>query len=145
VPEQQESSAQIETTVAVQPMFRAMKEDGDGYPATGSSSRTLGVRIDDPSRDILVALNGTVSPGTGGMSVALDTAHNLPKHRLPKSLGGEGRDPVFKMSSAAVSASLVVRSDRYPHALVEPADVCLFAHYEKNLWGTRLSWSNLHD
>lgn len=79
------------------------------------------------------------------MSVALDAAQNLPKHRLPKSLGGEGRDPVFKMSSAALPASLLVRTDRYPHALVEPATVCLFDHYEKNLWGTRVSWSIAHD
>jgi hypothetical protein len=77
------------------------------------------------------------------MSVALDAAQNLPKPRLPKSLGGEGRDPVFRMSSAALPASLLVRPDRYPHALVEPAAVCLFEQYEKNLWGTRLSWSNV--
>ncbi|SPF46302.1 conserved hypothetical protein [Candidatus Sulfopaludibacter sp. SbA4] len=122
-----------------------MKEDRDGHPLTGSSSRTLGVRIDGPSRDILVALDGTVSPGTGGMSVALDAAQNLPKHRLPKSLGGEGRDPVFKMPSAALPASLLVRTDRHPHAFVEPAVVCLFEHYKNNLWGTRVSWSNAHD
>ena len=57
---------------------------------------------------------------------------------LPKSLGGEGRDPVFTMSSVALPASLLVRPDRYPHAFVEPAAVCLFEQYEKNLWGTRL-------
>jgi hypothetical protein len=131
--------------VAAQPMFRAMKADRDGYATTGRSSRALGVRIDGPSRDILVALDGTVSPETGGMSVALDAAQNLSKHRLPKSLGGEGRDPVFKMSSAVLAASLMVRSDRYPHAFVEPAAVCLFEEYEKNLWGTRLLWSNVHD
>jgi hypothetical protein len=79
------------------------------------------------------------------MSVALDAAQNLPKHRLPKSLGGEGRDPVFKMSSAALPTSLLVRPDRYPHAFTEPAVVCLFEHYEKNLWGTRVSWGNAHD
>jgi len=135
----------MEAVVAAPPIFRAMKEDRDGYPITGSSSRTLGVRIDGPSRDILVAMDGTVSPGTGGMSVALDAAQNLPKHRLPKSLGGEGRDPVFKIWSGALPASLLVRPDRYPHAFVEPAIVCLFEHYEKSLWGTRGSWSNAHD
>ena len=135
----------MEAAAAAKPIFRAMKEDRDGYPTTGSSSRTLGVRIDLPSRDILVEPDGTVSPGTGGMSVALDAAQNLPKHRLPKSLGGEGRDPVFKMSSAALSARLLVRTDRYPHAFVEPATVCLFEHYEKNLWGSRVSWSGAHD
>jgi hypothetical protein len=126
-------------------MFRAMKADRDGYPTTGRSSRTLGVRIEGPSSDILAALDGTVTPGTGGMSVALDAARNLPKHRLPRPLGGEGRDPVFKMSSGALSASLLVRTDQYPHALVEPAVVCLLEHYEKHLWGTRPSWNNVHD
>jgi len=132
----------MEAAVATPPIFRAMKKDSDGYPVTGFSSRALGVRI---GRDILVALDGSVSPGTGGMSVALDAARNLPKHRLPKSLGGEGRDPVFKMSSAALPASLLVRPDRYPRAFIEPAVVCLFEHYEKNLWGTRVSWSDAHD
>ena len=64
----------MEAAVAAQSMFRAMKADSDGYPTTGSSSRTLGVRIDGLSRDILVALDRTVSPGTGGMSVALSVA-----------------------------------------------------------------------
>ena len=135
----------MEAAAAAQPIFRAMKEDRDGYPTTGSSSRTLGVRIDLPGRDILVEPDGTVSPGTGGMSVALDAAQNLPKHRLPKSLGGEGRDPVFRMSSAALPASLLVRPERYPHAFLEPAVVCLFEQYEKNLRETRLSWSKAYD
>ena len=130
---------------AAQPIFRAMKEDRDRYPVTGSSCRTLGVRIVGPSRDILVAPDGTVSPGIGGMSVALDAAGNLPKHRLPKSLGGEGRDPVFGMSSAALRGSLLVRPDRYPHAFVEPAVVCRFEQFEKDLSGTRVSWSKAHD
>ena len=125
-------------------MFRAMKEEGDGFPATGASGRTLGVRISGPSRDILIALDGTVSPGTGGMSVALAAAENLPKHRLPKTLGGEGRDPVFQISSASLPVSLLVDVDRYPHAIVEPAAVCPCEHYQENLWGTRLSWSRTH-
>jgi hypothetical protein len=135
----------MEAAVGAQPMFRAMKADRDGCPTPGPSGRTLGVRIDGPSRDILVGLDGTVSPGTGGMSVALDAAQNLPKHRLPKSLGGEGRDPVFRMSSAALPASLLVRPERYPHAFLEPAVVCLFEQYEKNLRETRLSWSKAYD
>jgi hypothetical protein len=132
----------MEAVVAAQSVFRAMKEDRDGYPVTGSSSRTLGVRTDGPGYDISVAADGTVSPGIGGMSVALDEARNLPKHRLPRSLGGEGRDLVFRMSSAALPSSLLVRPDRYPHALVEPAVVCIFEEYEKSLLGTRVSWSH---
>ena len=135
----------MEASIAAQPIFRAMKENRDGYPVTGRSSRTLGVRIDGPNHDILVARDGNVSPGVGGMSVALDAAPNLPKHRLPKSLGGEGRDPVFTMSSAALPGCLLVRPDRYPHAFIEPAIVCRFERYETDLSGTRVSWSKAHD
>jgi hypothetical protein len=145
VPELQESFLGIKLDVAIQSMFRAMIAELDGYPKMGRSSRTLGVRIDGPNRDILIAQDGTVSPSTGGMSVALDAAQNLPKHRLPKSLGGEGRDPVFKMLSASLPVRLFVRPDRYPHGCVEPAAVCLFEQYEKNIWATRLSWSNRND
>ena len=47
-----------------------------------------------------------VLAATGDMSVALDQAQNLPKPRLPKSLGGEGRDPVFQMFSDELSPTL---------------------------------------
>jgi hypothetical protein len=78
-------------------MFRAMKAEQDGLPKVGRSSRELGIRIDCPIREIPVGEDGIVEPETGSMSVALDAAQNLPKPRLPRSLGGEGRDPVFAM------------------------------------------------
>lgn len=81
---------------AMQPMFRAMKEEGDGLPVIGRSGRTLGVRVEGAIRDIPVAPDGTVAPASGGMSVALDDLIRLHKPRLPRSLGGEGRDPVFR-------------------------------------------------
>src|SRR5713226_7157439 len=80
-------------------MFRAMKAEPDGRPKAGRSGRELGVRIEGPIRDIPVREDGSVDPKTGGMSVAVDTAQNLPKPRLPRSLGGEGRDPVFSIES----------------------------------------------
>jgi hypothetical protein len=92
---------------AGQPMFRAMKAETDGLPKVGPSSRELGVRTAGPTRDIPVKEDGTVEPGTGGMSVALDAARNLPKPRLPRSLGGEGRAPVFTMPHGPSSADLV--------------------------------------
>ena len=75
--------------------FRAMRAEPDGLPKVGRSSRELGVRIEGPIRDLPVGEDGMVEPETGGMSVALDAAQNLPKPRLPRSLGGEGRDSVF--------------------------------------------------
>ena len=126
-------------------MYRAMKAQADGFPVEGPSARTLGVRTDGPNRDIPISPLGTVSPKTGGMSVALDVALNLPKNRLPKSLGGEGRDPVFSISSAALPASLFVRVDGYPHAMIEPAFICGFEQYQENLSWTRPFWARAHD
>ncbi len=82
---------------------------------------------------------------SGGMSVALDAAQNLPKPRLPKSLGGEGRDPVFSMFTAKAPRTLLLRPDRYPHALVEPERRCALEEFESNLAGTRSLWSKAHD
>jgi len=122
-----------------------MKAEADGLPKVGRSGRELGVRIDGPTRDLVVGEDGTVEPGTGGMSVALDAAKNLPKPRLPRSLGGEGRDPVFTMLAADVPRTLLLRSDRYPHALVEPGRRCPLPEFESDLGSTRSAWSKAHD
>ncbi len=79
------------------------------------------------------------------MSVALDAALNLPKHRLPKSLGGEGRDPVFSMVRANIPLTLLLRQDRYPHALAEPGRRCLLSAFESGLASTRSLWSKADD
>lgn len=124
-----------------QPFFCAMKPAPDGYPQPGRSSRELGIRVEGPSHDLPVTPSGIVNPLTGGMSVALDAARNLPKSRLPKSLGGDGRDPVFMLIAAHLPLSLSLREDHYPHALLEPAIPCLLADYESALTGTRVNWS----
>ncbi len=126
-------------------MFRAMKEEGDGLPVIGRSGRTLGVRVEGPVRDIPVAPDGTVARDSGGMSVALDHPNHLPKPRLPRSLGGEGRDPVFRVNRSALPETLAVRTDSYPHALVEPAERCLLAEFEAHLAETRTAWRKVHD
>lgn len=126
-------------------MFRAMKAETNGFPQVGRSGRQLGVRIDGPTRDLTVGHDGMVDPGTGGMSVALDAAQNLPKPRLPKSLGGEGRDPVFTMFTADVPETLLVRPDHHPHALVEPSRRCRLHDFESHLASTRSLWSKTHE
>ena len=128
-----------------QPIFRAMKAEADGLPRVGRSGRALGVRIDGPSRDLAVGQDGTVGPGNGRMSVALDAALNLPKPRLPRSLGGEGRDPVFTMVTTEIPPTLLLRQDRHPHALVEPRRRCPLAAFESDLASTRPFWSKAHD
>ena len=121
-------------------IFRAMKEDSKGKPLTGNSARTLGVRIGGKYADILINGQGKVHPNTGGMSVTPDTPLKLPKSRLPKSLGGEGRDPVFSFPIVDLPVSLTLRSDTRYHALVEPLKSCLFQEFEQNLHGTRGDW-----
>ena len=111
-------------------MFRAMKPDADGLPTVARSARALGVRTEGTTRDIAVREDRIVEPRTGGMSVALGAAHNLPMHRLPRSLGGDGRDPVFTMPSSALPAELTVRPAPGPHAVVEPAITCLLSEFE---------------
>ena len=86
-----------------------------------------------------------VEPETGGMSVALDAALNLPKPRLPRSLGGEGRDPVFTMRRKVAPETLILRVDRHPHALLEPIRRCLLVEFESDLASTRSFWSKVHD
>ena len=87
-------------------MYRAMKAAADGLPEGGRSARKLGVR---PGTDLLVQADGMVNPGTGGMSVC-DEAEKLAMHRCPKSLGGDGDDPVFAMPIATLPASLFLRA-----------------------------------
>ncbi|MGH9892176.1 MAG: hypothetical protein ACREA0_09385 [bacterium] len=126
-------------------VFRAMRADLDGQPRVGRSARGLGVRITGRFADLPVGADGSVQPGTGGMSVAVGEARHLPKHRRPRSLGGEGRDPIFSLHMAELADGLAVRVDRDPHALIEPALRCPLPDYEQALASTRPSWSKSHD
>ena len=133
-------------TVSVEEsIFRAMKCAADRLPLIGRSSRELGVRTEGPGIDVRVQDDGTVAARAGGMSVALDSALNLPKHRRPRSLGGEGRDPVFAMAMPNLPESLVVRPDPHPHGLVEPRHRCLLTEFELALQATRPHWSISHE
>ena len=115
------------------------------YLRSGARAVKLGIRIDGPIRDLPVGEDGMVEPKTGGMSVALDAVQNPPKPRLPRSLGGEGRDPIFTMRRAVVVDKLILRIDRYPHAFVEPIHRCLLVEFESDLARTRSFWSKVHD
>jgi hypothetical protein len=126
-------------------LIRAMRCEADGLPQVGRSARTLGVRVDGPFRDIPIFPGNTVRPGTGGMSVALDDLHGLPKERLPRSLGGGGRDPVFALEVVQLPGSLSVRQDRPPHAMVEPRVECSLGEYEAGLASTRKMWRRMTD
>ena len=126
-------------------IFRAMKEDCDGKPRVGRSARTLGVRIEGKYSDIPINEKGKVHPKKGGMSVTPNTLERLPVFRLPKSLGGEGRDPVFSFQVVDLPSTLALRRDKPNHALIEPSKCCLFEEYEQNLHGTREDWVKCHE
>ncbi len=71
-------------------LFRAMREDAAGFPETGPSARTLGVR---PGIDVAAtAPDEMVLPGQGGISVSPDDPMNLPAFRRPPDFQGTGRD-----------------------------------------------------
>lgn len=124
--------------------YRAMTPDGDGLPTVGRTARLLGVR----SSDVTAGPDGSIAPGTGGMSVAPGSPWNLPPHRRPRRLGrgstGHDEDRVFEVAQEQVEAvSLVVRPDaRRPnlHAFAEPASRMQLGDYESALAATRPAW-----
>ena len=63
-------------------IFRVMKKADDERPLVGDSSTCLGVRV---PTDIEPTADGSVHPGTGGMSVNPSLA-DCPPHLVPKRL-----------------------------------------------------------
>jgi hypothetical protein len=130
------STSTSEGTNANRMIFRSMISDG-GQPKVGNSARTLGIR---PGLDIPIGPGNMVSPESGGMSVALDTPLNLPKHRLPAFFGGTGRDPVWETAPKLLGPQLTLRPDSPTHGLVEPSITMSLTAYEQALAGTRNVW-----
>ena len=122
-------------------MYRAMTADSEGRPELGATARTLGAR---PGRDIAVDEDGYVLPGPDGMSVTLDDPTRMPRPRRPRSLGGEGRDPLFQMRSDLLRRALRLHVDelhpRTAHACVTPAERWRFDEYQGAHHGTRPRW-----
>jgi hypothetical protein len=121
-----------------------MTADEDEWPLLGATRRTLGaVR----NSDIPVAPDGTVSPQTGGMSVAPDAPSNLPVHRRPPEFGGTGLDPVFVLAEEFVGPDLIYRPDPnrpQRHGFIEPTRTMLFEQYQRALWATREAWDKVN-
>ena len=128
-------------------IFRTMKAAHDGLPELGRTRRTLGVKVcplgikpaDLAEFDIYPDSQNRVAPG-GGMSVAVGDPRGLPKHRRPRALGGEGRDPLFELRVSAVPMAVRVTEDHPPHAFIEPASLCPLGDYEAALATTRPDW-----
>jgi hypothetical protein len=125
-------------------VFRAMLQEEDGFPKVERSARALGVRIPSASQaqaDIEVDEKGYVSPGKGGMSLAIGSPNHLPPHRRPRQLGGIGRDPVFILTKPFwVAVHIHVDQPGEHHACLEPIVRCPIEDFECELAATRRYW-----
>jgi hypothetical protein len=141
-------------------VLRGMRPARDGLPRVGNSGSKLGARPDyaendihpedrirsgDSIRlDIRVSADGLVQPNTGGISVALPPASNLPPHRRPPK--HEGDDPsyeVYELETNDLPDELRARVDpRGPtrHVFIEPAWEMSFEEYQQALHATRSLW-----
>ena len=117
-----------------------MRTAGDGLPAAGPTARTLGARREI---DVLVADDGMVVGGGGGMSVAPDSPMHLPAHRRPPAYDGTGKDPVWELDVTELGNELVYREDPLMpgvHGFIEPARRMTFDSYQYALLQTRGAW-----
>jgi hypothetical protein len=124
-------------------LYRGMKEDANGMPEIGESSRGLGVR---PGFDVPAADPGDlVQWGQGGMSVSPDDPQNLPYFRRPLTLGGTGKDPVWRITDAVLGPDLRYRPDpiRAGHGFVEPNRSMTLAEYQQALAQTQRFWQKI--
>jgi hypothetical protein len=121
-------------------LFRAMKENAQGYPEIGASARTLGVRpgFDVPAHNP----SDLVQPGQGGLSVSPDNPMNLPYHRRPPDFQGVGKDPAWVITSADLGPNLSYRPDpaQPGHGFVEPVRPMTFHEYQDALAQTQGRW-----
>lgn len=121
-----------------------MRAAEDDSPLVGGSARYLTVRRDV---DILVDEEGMVEPEAGGMSVSPPPVRNLHPLRLPRELGGVGKDPVFEVETDELHEALAYRPDpENPegHGFVEPSRWMPFAEYERAVHETRPLWKRFH-
>ena len=121
-----------------------MKSGGDDLPKPGWSTRTLGTRC---NIDIRISEEGYIAPESGGMSVSPPPPENLPPIRLPRELGGKGKDPIWEMDTDELSENLTYRPDPdnlEGHGFIEPTQVMTFEEYQKTLRETRSLWT-FHD
>jgi hypothetical protein len=94
--------------------------------------------------DIVPDERGQVRPESGGMSVTPDDPALLPVHLRPKTLGGQGKLPVFRIHVAALGALLAYRADPTRpdrHGFVEPIRVMLLDAYQAALAATPPRWA----
>lgn len=126
-------------------IVRGMRGTYDGLPKPGITVRDLGVK---PGKDIPVLGDGSVLPRTGGMSVTPNDPRLLPEFRLPRSLGGTSKDPVWAMNTADLPPSLAYRADPdnpLRHGFVEPSSRMSFDDFQSALASTQSLWRRILD
>ncbi|MEX1263097.1 MAG: ADP-ribosylglycohydrolase family protein [Actinomycetota bacterium] len=71
----------------------------------------------------------------------------LPDHRRPPTLGGTGKDPVYRLRDRHLPNTLEVRRDPdlEGHALLEPRRAMAIESYEEALVSTRRRWRRIID
>lgn len=119
---------------------RSMREDVDGLPEIGTTSRYLGAR---PGVDIRVFDSGNVFATVQGMSVSPWPPENLPRHRRPEEFDGTSKDTVFALDTEELPEELEYLPDpkkRATHGFIRPAYTMTFEHYQRALHETRELW-----
>ena len=124
-------------------VLRAMKVDEDGRPKAGwSGARTLVAQcsIDIPLRQD----DGFVEPRMGGTSVSPPPPENLPPSRLPREMGGKGKDPIWQLETDDLPRELTYRPDPDApdtHGFIEPSWAMSFGDYLNAIHETRDMWT----
>ncbi|WP_174913755.1 RHS repeat-associated core domain-containing protein [Burkholderia diffusa] len=118
-------------------VYRAMKTGSDGLPVAEPTARGLGAR---PGVDIPVDTDGKVHPNTGSISVAPESARNLPPHRRPENLGGTGKDCACLLNTANLPKSLKYVQDSAKHGTIQPRTSMSLSDYQAALSSTREKW-----
>lgn len=74
------------------------------------------------------------------MSVAPGTYQHLRPHRIPKALGGQSPDAMFKIAESAIASPLLYVPETAEHGAIEPAAAMSMAAYQAALCATALDW-----
>jgi hypothetical protein len=118
-------------------LYRSMVAHPDGMPVFVGTPRGLAM-----DGNVLFGRDGTVSPGTGGLTVCHEAPSRLPAHRRPPSHGGTGPDPIWAIDSDDLPGRLTHRADsgRPELGFLEPTEPISLFLYEDGLLSTRKRW-----
>ena len=132
-------------------VYRVMKRDADGFPTTGASASTLGVR---PHADVHLDANDEVLLDGCGMSVVprwrLMLFTRVPKRLIALVPGARGSDKEYCFCAGAggfVRAGFADGLELIPdpgdapvHGVIAPTESVHVDAFQSALWATRESW-----